>query len=321
MTIVIRTDDVPAALRRAAWRTTVCETLGPFDLRIDPDVPLQGEIRSHVLGPVTVGRVQTSTPHSVHRTPGMVRHDSLDFYRVLLVESGRPRLVQDGRVAQLRPGQMAIYDFTRPYDLVYESAIRFTVFNVPREMLALPVGLVHRLTAVSILPDGVGALAAPLLSRVAVDVETYQSGSADRLSAVVTEVLTATIAERIDQADLVSPETQQRVLLIRIHAFLEQHLGDRRLGPEAVAAAHHISVRYLHRLFATQNMTVAGWIRRRRLEQCRRDLADPALHAVPIGAVAARSGFLDSAHFSRLFRRTYGMPPREYRNRCLAPRS
>ena len=56
-----------------------------------------------------------------------------------------------------------------------------------------------------------------------------------------------------------------------MHAFVEQHLGDADLTPAAVAAAHHVSLRQLHRLFETQETTVAAWIRHRRLERCRRD--------------------------------------------------
>jgi AraC-like DNA-binding protein len=78
-------------------------------------------------------------------------------------------------------------------------------------------------------------------------------------------------------------------------------------------------VRYLHRLFEAQDTTVAAWIRRRRLERCRRDLADPAFRGVPVSAVAARWGLPDPAHFSRLFRRTYGLPPAEYRGSCRTP--
>jgi len=49
------------------------------------------------------------------------------------------------------------------------------------------------------------------------------------------------------------------------------------------------------------------------------DLADPALGGAPVSAVAARWGLPDSAHFNRLFKRTYGLPPAEYRRVCLAP--
>jgi AraC-like DNA-binding protein len=110
-------------------------------------------------------------------------------------------------------------------------------------------------------------------------------------------------------------------MLLRIHAFIEQHLGDADLAPGLVAAAHYISVRYLYRLFEAQGETVAAWIRHRRLEGCRKELADPAFSAAPVSSVAARWGLPDSAHFSRLFRRTYGLPPAEYRRACLMPGS
>ena len=53
-----------------------------------------------------------------------------------------------------------------------------------------------------------------------------------------------------------------------------------------------MSVRSLHQLFHDEGLTVAGWIRQRRLERCRRDLADPGLAARPIAAIAAQLGFL-----------------------------
>jgi AraC-like DNA-binding protein len=78
-------------------------------------------------------------------------------------------------------------------------------------------------------------------------------------------------------------------------------------------------VRYLYRLFEAQGTTVAAWIRHRRLERCRADLADPALGGAPVSAVAVRWGLPDPAHFSRLFKRAYGLPPAEYRRACLPP--
>jgi len=320
MAVLIRTSDVPPAHRHDAWRSIVCDTLGPLDFRSDPDVPLWGEIEAGRLGPVNVGRVQTSTPHSVHRTPGLIRRGSSELYRVVLAMSGRPRLEQDGRAAQLRPGEFAIYDFARPYELAYDSAVQLAVFGFPRDLLALPADSAGRLTAVPISGDqGTGALASPLLRRVVLDLETYRPASAARLCTVMMDLLTTAVAERADQTASLQIELRERTLLVRIHAFIEQHLGEADLSPGAVAAAHHVSVRYLHRLFEAQETTVAAWIRRRRLERCRRDLADPALGAVPVAALAARWGLPDSAHFSRLFRRTYGLPPAEYRRNYLTP--
>ena len=321
MAILIRTSDLPEALRLDAWRGIVADTLGPLDFRIAEDVPLEGEIAARPLGSVTVGRVLTSTPHSVHRTPRLIRRDSPELYRVVLVMSGRARLRQGDRVAQLDRNMFAIYDFTRPYDLVYDSAVQLAVFSFRHDMLALPVDSVRHVIAVPITPDdGAGALAAPLLGRVTSDLESYRPASAARLSSVVMNLVSTAVAERADRAGLLPAESLQCTLLLSIHAFIERHLGDADLDPGIVAAAHHVSVRHLHRLFARQNTTVAAWIRRRRLERCRTDLADPALHSAPVSAIAARWGLPDSAHFSRLFRQAHGMPPAEYRRACLVPR-
>jgi AraC-like DNA-binding protein len=320
MTVLIRTRDIPPAQRYDAWRSVVCDTLGPLDLHSDPDVPLAGEIEAGQLGPVNVGRVLTSTPHSVHRTPGLIRRGSPELYRVVLAMSGDLRLAQDGRMAKLRPGQFAIYDFNRPYELVYDSAVQLAVFGFPRDLLALPADSVAGLAAVPIAADrGTAALAGPLLRRVALDLESYRPASAARLCTVATDLVTAAVAEHVEQAALIPIESRERMLLLRIRAFVEQHLGETDLTPGLIAAAHHVSRRYLYRLFEAQDTTVAGWIRKRRLERCRQDLANPALLALPVSAVAARWGLPDPAHFSRLFRGAYGVPPAEYRRHCVVP--
>jgi AraC-like DNA-binding protein len=322
MAILIRTDDIPPRQRHDAWRSVVCDTLGPLDLRSDPGTPLRGEIAAGQLGPVNVGRVETSTPHSVHRTPGLIRRGSPERYRVALTMSGHACLLQGDRAARLGPGEFAIYDFNRPYELAYDSGVRLAVFSFPREVLALPDDLVAGLAAVPVRTDaGTGALTAPLLRQVALDMDTYQPATAARLSTVVMTLLSTAIAEHTGRAGALPPESRERALVLRIHAFIEQNLGAAVLAPGTVAAAHYISVRYLYRLFEAQGTTVAAWIRHRRLEHCRADLADPALAHTPVNAVAARWGLPDPAHFSRLFKRTYGLPPAEYRRAFAIPAS
>jgi AraC-like DNA-binding protein len=108
-------------------------------------------------------------------------------------------------------------------------------------------------------------------------------------------------------------------MLARVHAFIDQHLGDPDLSPATIAAAHHLSVRALHALYQAENETVAASIRRQRLEHCRRDLLDPSRPDRPVNAIGARWGFPDATAFSRTFRTAYGLPPGEYRARYLRP--
>ncbi|WP_416442839.1 helix-turn-helix domain-containing protein [Leucobacter sp. HNU] len=58
---------------------------------------------------------------------------------------------------------------------------------------------------------------------------------------------------------------------------------------------------------------MSAYIRSQRLEHCRRDLTNPALTDRPVSAIAARWGFIDAAHFSRVFRAHFGSTPREVR--------
>ncbi|MEV0200829.1 hypothetical protein [Nonomuraea sp. NPDC050691] len=105
MGVLIRAEHVPPGQRHAAWRSIVCDTLGPLDCRIAPDAPLRGEIDAGTLGSVGVGRVRTTTPHSVHRTPGQIRQGSRELHRVVLALSGEPVLEHDGRSTRLTPGR------------------------------------------------------------------------------------------------------------------------------------------------------------------------------------------------------------------------
>ncbi|MFC3572373.1 helix-turn-helix transcriptional regulator [Streptomyces yaanensis] len=79
-----------------------------------------------------------------------------------------------------------------------------------------------------------------------------------------------------------------------------------------IADAHNMSVRYLHKLFEQEEITVSRWILRQRLERCRRDLLRATGTAPTVARVARRWGFVSPSHFSRAFRAAYGMSPREW---------
>lgn len=134
-----------------------------------------------------------------------------------------------------------------------------------------------------------------------------------RLGTAFLDLVAAALAECLDHRQRDLAATPQDALLARIHADIEQRLGDPTLTPRTIAADHFISVRYLYKLFETQPVGVAAWIRRRRLERCGWDLLDPALRARPVSAIGARWGLTDATSFSRAFQAAYGVPPARYR--------
>ena len=88
-----------------------------------------------------------------------------------------------------------------------------------------------------------------------------------------------------------------------------------------VAQAEGVSTRYLQRLFTQAGNSFIHYLRTRRLERCRADLASPLHDELSISEICFRWGFNGSAHFSRAFRKEYGMSPREYRRQQVEERA
>jgi len=144
---------------------------------------------------------------------------------------------------------------------------------------------------------------------------TYESTNPGSFAQHVLGLLTLLLAEN-QSAETVWSKAR---VLESSKKFIEQHLADADLTPARIAAAEYMSARNLHRIFESADLTVAGWIRQRRLEHCRRDLSDHSLVGLPVSHIAARWGLWEAAHFSRVFKAAYGVSPRAYRaNICRA---
>jgi AraC-like DNA-binding protein len=66
-------------------------------------------------------------------------------------------------------------------------------------------------------------------------------------------------------------------------------------------------------VFRGESDTLSRYIQRRRVEESARALADPMRRTLSITAIATAHGFKSQAHFSRVFRESYGVAPRDFR--------
>jgi AraC-like DNA-binding protein len=190
----------------------------------------------------------------------------------------------------------------------------------PREMLNLRADDLANVVARRVSGRrGVGGLVSPFLVKLANELRSDQIVPTFELSNAVLGLLAAALCEQLGCESPVRPETRRHALIVQIKAFIDARLDDPELTTATIAAAHYISPRYLQKLFEAEGSTVTDWIRRRRLDHCRRELLDPRHAGEPISTIAARWGLLDSSHFSRLFRATYGMSPREFRSERIVP--
>jgi AraC-like DNA-binding protein len=312
MTVTFRAATEPARSRRDYWQHVVSEAMGPLHLQVLGEVGERDRLVLGDLGPVRVGDLETEQPGGANRRARHLRPSDPDLCKIDVVADGQGVIEQDGRQATLRTGDLAVVDLTRPVRWSM-SASRVIAVVFPRSLVPLRRDELDQLTAVTVSGQrGLGSVVSTLARSLADQLPGSDPAAGPRLGTAVVDVFTAVLAGRLDRA--VPAANRQRALLLQIQAHVEQRLGDPTLSPSAIAEAHFISVRYLHKLFEGGAETVTGWIRRRRLERCRRDLLDPALRGRPVSAIGARWGMPNPAHFSRAFRAAYGVPPVEFRS-------
>jgi AraC-like DNA-binding protein len=316
--MLIRTEQVPAADRLDFVQELTASTWVPMECRSDYQADYRGEFRSSGLGPMQVV-VMDIMPITVRRTAPMISQADPDMLKLFLVVDGGSSVVdQGGQQARLSAAEFAFYDTRRPYEVScgvdQEEPTRVMTFMFPPSLLPLSRSQIKRLTATRIpSTTGLGEVTSQFLLQIARNIDHYTPAEAARLATAALEVLATRLAHELDACDWSTPEVRRHALLTSIQSFIHDHLGDPELSPAMIATAQHMSLRSLHQLFHDEGLTVAGWIRRRRLEGCRRDLSDPALASRPVAAIAVRWGFSSAADFSRAFRAAHGMPPAEYR--------
>jgi AraC-like DNA-binding protein len=311
---LIRIEDEPPRARLDRFRAALADTIAPFSVTVEAGPDLRAQVLNGRVGAVELTKV-TAPPMQASRTSNHIRVSDPDEIKVDVQVRGNSVFAQDTREAALAPGDVTFMDLSRPIQMSGRNdeqeiiAIRF-----PRSAVALRQSELDRLTAVSISGrDGLGAPISALARHMARSLEGETQSEGVRLSAALLDLLVVALAERLDRIEALAPATRRRALLAGVQSFIEQRLSDPKLSPSTIAAANHISIRYLHKLFEAQELTVAGWIRRRRLEQCRRDLMNPAMSDWSASAIAARWGIGNASQFSRQFRDVYGVPPALYR--------
>ncbi|MEU8630074.1 helix-turn-helix domain-containing protein [Streptomyces sp. NPDC048669] len=308
-------EELPEADRFPCWRDMACDSHAPNEVDSEQADDFRATLRVLGLGSVSVSALDCP-PLRSNRTPRLIRQSDPELYNLTFTQRGSAGAVHADREIRLGAGDLMLSSTSLPLRArmaIDHASVAMIDVLFPQTLLPLPRGAADRLLTLPFSGQtGLGVLLAQFLTRLTAESASYRPADAERLGAVTIDLAAALLAHHLD--DTTPPEAHPEALATRIHSFVRQNLRDPELTPRQIAAAHHISLRTLHRVFQRQGATVTAWIRQQRLDGARRDLTNPALAARPIHAIATAWGFPRAADFTHVFRATYGMPPSEYRH-------
>jgi len=310
--VLIDTKTLAPEHRAEQWAAAHDRIFFPIAVRAAAGELDRSRIERHTLGPLSAYLV-AGDPSSVERTSQGIR--AFDPEQLILATTvrGRCQIEQDGRGSVFTGGDLSSWDSSRPFSATHLERFELLLLIMPRTVLGRrPEAILRRTARCTAAGSPLGSIASHFFRHVwqAFEAGGPVPGGDDLADAAIA------IARSLHAEEASARRPSGAALLPRIKAHIQAHLADPGLGPESVARANYVSVRYLHKLFAGETESVCESILRRRLEACRRDLSDPALARHTIAEVAARQGLPNSAYFSRVFREAYGCTPTEWRNRA-----
>lgn len=293
------------------WKQLVADSFVPLAAQTTDVDGFRGRMRARVLDRMSIVEVNASA-HEVRRTPTLIAQAGERYFKLNLQLEGTGLLIQDNREALLRPGDLAIYDTSQPYTLAFEETARTMVVMFPCDALSLPTDYVGQLAAVRMAGStGLSGIVGNFIRQLSENLDVLSGPSGSRLATNALDLVSTMLHAEMDIAP--NRMKPQMLLATSVREYIEANLSDPQLSPASIAAAHFISTRHLHNVFHESGTTVAGFIRSQRLDGARRDLQDPLHAGQSVGAVAAKWGFLDAAHFSRTFRDAFNVSPSEWR--------
>lgn len=296
----------------ADWRDRICSTFVDLDCEDVDREHFFGAVSSRQCDDLRFSRVY-STRQRVVRSQTRLARSTADDFLLSLQAQGTGRVRQGGRDSFQKPGDMVLYDTSRPYELSFDGSFRQLILTLPRAQLLRAIPGAEDLTAVAITGANAAAkLAASYVSALAKQCVEIGPGARRVANATVFDLL----AMSFSSTELLrSSGRAGDALFNRAIVQIDDHLVDPELNPASIASALGVSLRYLNLVFAKHDLSVSRTIWHRRIQRAARDLQNPALASTSITSIAFSLGFNDTAHFTRAFKAVFDETPSAYRSR------
>jgi len=308
MDLVFSTDDYAQSERYSAWRDAICDVYVHVDVKaVDPE-RYRGFIREAKFGGVVMTDILLSEQR-IRRNNRHISQLDKDCYYLQLVHKGNISVLQRGETHRSNPARGAIFCATEQYELYGHGEVRSFYLELPRDEFAQRFPRERIPVSASLnTAQGLGRIATEFCATLAAEGSKLDDGVRAGLGNQLMDMLAFSLLT--SEGDMPAAEGAVRKARLRsVQQWIETHLTDPHLSLDKVAVANGMSLRYLHLLFQGCEMSASEWIWNRRLQRAYDSLARGDGRSIT--SIAFDQGFNSSAHFSTMFRRKYGISPRD----------
>ena len=295
------------------WRDIICDEF----VQLDCQKVQTGDFRGELHGGIGISDLRFSEviadPQFVVRSRRQIaKSTEADFLISFQIEQ-RGLIRQSGREALLTPGSFALYDSTQPYSLTFKERFHQFVLQMPKDVLSRHLINPEQYTAIPISGrSGLGAVLSNFIFSLARELQNVRQAP-EELSENLVEMIAMAFSSSMLLEQVGTHSIVRKSLHTRIRHYIDHNLCDPLLSNSQIAHAVGISVRYLHKLFEDEAETIHALILRKRLEKARELLHDPAYAGHSIEQIAYATGFSSAPHFSRSFKKHFGLNPSDAR--------
>src|SRR5580704_16503198 len=285
------------------WSDALTDLCGLFDIDPLEASSFEGRINYTTVSKLKLCQIESSQ-HRLAHTASRAKLGGHPFVKIHFQTCGISHFEQGGRRIELMPGDCLAYDVSCPHTIVSSTQTRHEVVIVPRELLQERGFRVDKMSACKLSArTGTGRIAHDFAHAAFDEATKLSPNSAASVADTLIDLLLLPLREATTASDRAGPEA----MYIRAQAFIREHLRDPDLCIDQISAALGCTKRYLHMLFSEKGITVGEYIWRARLQNCRHELETHG--GKTITDVAFSWGFSSSSHFSRVFRKYFGIVP------------
>ena len=308
MDLIFSTEDYEQSARYAAWRDAICDVYVHVDVKATDPGRYRGFIREAKFGEIAMTDILLSEQR-IRRNKQHISRLDKDCYYLQLIHRGNLSVVQQGTAHRSKAARGALFCATEQYELHCHGEVRSFYLEIPRDEFAqrfprerIPVSASINTT------QGLGRIATEFCATLATEGSKLGDNIRAGLGNQLMDMLAFTLLS--SEGDMPAAEgSVKKARLMSVQQWIEAHIADPTLSLDKIAAANGMSLRYLHVLFEPCEMSASEWIWNRRLQLAYDCLAKGGGRTIT--AVAYDHGFNSSAHFSTMFRRKYGISPRD----------